>query len=88
MKYETDVEVVTVTQATDVISGDLVYQIGLGKTGKPYPGVAGSQVKKISSNVLVIFMPIEGECPYIVGSHWSLSIANDGTLNLKRMKSR
>lgn len=87
MKFETEVEVVSVTQATDVITGDLVYQVGLGKTGKPMPGVTSPQVKKISSNILVVFMPVEGECPYAAGSRWKLSIANDGALTLKRAKA-
>ena len=88
MAYDTEVEVVSVTQATDVLTGDLVYQVGLGRTGKPVEGVVDTRMKRISSSTIVIFMPIEGECPYVPGSKWKMSIANDGQLTLERLKTQ
>jgi len=89
MVFETEVEVLSVTQATDVTTGDLMYQVGLGRIGKPMTGLqTPPQMKKISSNTMIIFMPLGGECPYVVGSKWTLIIANNGSLNLKRLRGK
>jgi hypothetical protein len=85
MTYLMEIEVLSITQATDVITGDLVYQVGFGRTGKPAKGLPmPPQMTRIASNALIVFMSPENECPYRAGSKWILSIEEDGTLSLKK----
>jgi hypothetical protein len=85
MAYPMEVEVLSITQATDVITGDLVYQVGFGRTGKPAKNLPmPPQMTRISSNSLIVFMSVDKECPYKAGSKWILSIGEDGTLSLKK----
>ena len=35
MPYSEELEVLSINQATDVITGRMVYQVGFGKIGKP-----------------------------------------------------
>ena len=78
------VKVLSVNQVTDVLTGRLVYQVGLGRIGKPAKGLGldSNQMKEISSNVLVVFLPVQGECPYKAGSEWTLKISDSGALTL------
>ena len=79
-----EVEVLQITQATDVITGDLVYQVGFGRVGKPAKGLPmPPQMALISSNSLIVFISREKECPYKAGSKWILTINDDGSLDLK-----
>jgi hypothetical protein len=73
-----------VNQVTDVLTGQLVYQVGLGRIGKPAKGLGleSSQMKEISSNVLIVFLPTKGECPYKAGSEWKLKVSDSGALAL------
>ena len=85
MTHSMEVEVLSITQATDVITGDLVYQVGFGRTGKPVKGLSmPPQMMKIASNSLIVFMSQEKECPYRAGSKWILKIGEDGTLSLEK----
>jgi hypothetical protein len=85
MTYSIDVEVLSITHATDVITGDLLYQVGFGRTGKPAKGLSmPPQITKVASNSLIIYMPQEKECPYRAGSKWILKIDEDGTLSLEK----
>ena len=83
MSFSVDVKVLSVNQVTDVLTGDLVYQVGLGRLGKPIKGLETIERKEISSNVLVVFLPVKGECPYRAGSEWTLKITDTGALTLK-----
>ena len=82
--WEQEVEVLAVTQATNILTGASVYQISFGLMGEPMSGFAPPNVKRVSSNFLVIFLPRDKECPYIVGSKWMLKVKDDGTVNLNK----
>jgi hypothetical protein len=83
MAFSTKVKVLAVNQVTDVLTGNLVYQVSLGRIGKPIAGIGPIQGKEISSNVLIVFFPIKDECPYRAGSEWELKVSGNGTLTLK-----
>jgi hypothetical protein len=62
--------------------------VGFGRIGKPVKGLQmPPQLTRISSNVLIFFMPLDNECPYKAGSKWNLSIDEDGALSLKKKES-
>ena len=82
--WNQEVEVLTITQATAILSGELVYQVSFGLIGAPVSGIAPPQIKKVSSNVLVIFLSRDQECPYTVGSKWMLKVGDDGTVTLNK----
>ena len=82
--WNQEVEVLTITQATNILSGDLVFQVSFGIIGEPMSGFAPPNMKKVSSNVFVIFFSRDKECPYIAGSRWILTIKDDGTLILNK----
>ena len=85
MVYSAEVEVLSITQATDVLTGELVYQAGLGRIGKPAEGLPmAQQMRRVSSNTIIVFMPVDKECPYKAGSKWILGIDEDGALSLKK----
>jgi len=83
MAFSVEVKVLSVNQVTDVLTGELVYQVGLGRIGKPIKGLETLQRKEISSNVLIVFLPTKGECPYKAGSEWTLRVTDTGALTLK-----
>jgi hypothetical protein len=85
MPFSEEVKVLSVNQVTDVLTGHLVYQIGLGRIGKPIKGLEPVE-REISSNVLIVFLPTKGECPYKAGSKWTLTITDTGGLTLKEKK--
>jgi hypothetical protein len=87
MVFSAEVEVLSVNQVTDVLTGGLAYQIGLGRTGKPSKEFDSAlKVKRISSNVLIINLPTKGECPYRAGSKWLLRISDSGEVTLKEKR--
>ena len=82
--WNQEVEVLTITQATAILSGELVYQVSFGLIGEPVSGIAPPQIKKVSSNVLVMFLPRDKRCPYMAGSKWMLTVEDDGTITLNK----
>ena len=87
MLHTKEVEVLSITQATDITTGDLVYSVGFGYRGTPMEGLQlNPKTKQISSMVLVVFFPLGKECPYKAGSKWTLNIEDDGKISLTEKK--
>jgi len=85
MSYSAELQVLSISQAADIITGDPLYQVAFGKMGKPAAAFQSSTpMNKIASNLLVVFAPLEGECPYKAGSKWRLNVSDDGELTLQR----
>ena len=72
--------------ATNALTGDLMYQVNLGRiVDKPVKETAvPSQAKSVAANTIIIYMPIQGKCPCVPGATYSLTIYDDGTLNLSK----
>jgi len=83
MSFSAEVKVLSVNQVTDVLTGELVYQVSFGRIGKPIKGLEPIERREISSNILIVFFPTKGECPYKAGSKWSLKLSDSGAMTLK-----
>jgi hypothetical protein len=87
MPYSEELDVLSINQATDVITGRMVYQVGFGKIGKPSEAFrTATPGKEIASNILVFLLPLEGECPYKAGSKWAIKVNDDGEMTVQRKK--
>jgi len=84
--FKEEVKVLSVVLATNALNGELMYQVNLGRiVDKPVKESAPpSQAKSVAANTIVLYMPIQGKCPYVPGATYSLTIYDDGTLNLSK----
>jgi hypothetical protein len=64
------------------IPSDLVYQGSFGVVGKPTEGITTLFVKKASSIILNIFLPMNKKYPYTVGSKWTISVDKNGEIHV------
>jgi hypothetical protein len=88
------VQVLTVTRATEGLTGSTVYQIAFGRIAPLTVEVrqrlqdAGAQVPpgpEVAANSLILFFSFEGTVPYRIGSEWELDVGADGTLSVKEV---
>ena len=79
-----EVEVISVTRATDFLTGENLFSVQFGKISskKAAPGI----VSPLASVVLTLFHKFNGVAPYIVGSKWVMDISNDGKITLEEKK--
>lgn len=84
MDQESEVEVISINRATEIRSGNLVYQVSFGSVGTPIEGLAPPSVKQVVSNKIILFLETGGVSPYLAGSKWKLSIKDDGELSLTK----
>jgi hypothetical protein len=82
---ERTVKVLSVTLVTDVLTGNLVFQVSFGQIGKPPEGAAHPSIQQVASNVITIFLPSDKKCPYVAGSDWSMGIADNGNVELRQV---
>lgn len=88
MKYEEIIEVISINPAHDVISEKSLYQVVFGTYGKAKTNIIGvPNNSEGSSNKLIIYIPKEKqECQYKVGSLWSISVSDSGSISLVKTK--
>ena len=86
--------VTNVTVATNLGTGELMYQVMFGEylditpeiiSRLPPPMRDANWGKKIASNEIILFIKTS-EVPYKVGSKWRLKIHKNGTMNLVNAK--
>lgn len=81
---ESEVEVISINRATEIMSGNMVYQVTFGSIGAPIEGLTSPSVKQVASNKLVLFLETGAVAPYLAGSKWKLSIKDEGELSLTK----
>ena len=87
MKYEEVIEVISINPALDFITGKALYQVVFGTYGKTKTNIIGHPPNSEgSSNKLIIYIPKEKECQYKVGSLWSISVSDSGSISLIKTK--
>lgn len=87
-------EVLSAGRITDITTGNLIHQVQFGhmvevddqmRKNTPQP-LGAVPVRQQASVVLVLMLDFEGPVPYKVGSKWTLSISERGTITLKEVK--
>ena len=87
-------EVLSVVNATELATGDIIYQVTLGtyvnntteiRSRIPTAVREAYTGKKIGITELVLFIKLE-QIPYKIGSKWRLRIRKNGSLNLVEAK--
>ena len=87
MKYEEVIEVISINPALDSITGKALYQVVFGIYGKVKINIISHPSNSEgSSNKLIIYIPKEKECQYKVGSLWSISVSDAGSISLVKAK--
>jgi hypothetical protein len=85
MLFDEVVEVISINPATDVITGDLVYQVIFGIIGSPMQGLPlSAPQKQIASNRLILYFKVGEGSPYLAGSKWKMKVENDGRISLEK----
>lgn len=82
---EKEVEVVSVSRATDFLSGKDIYSVQFGTVIKNEKNVPTTSPPTISITAS-IFVDFDNECPYKVGSKWTISV-NDkvGSVSIRKV---
>lgn len=85
------VEALSVSRATDGVSGEELMSVQFGKVSRvgnatPKSNAPFAMVGQTVSLVLTLFFKFKEVAPYKVGSKWSLAVSEDGAIQLKEEK--
>lgn len=87
MKYEENIEVISVNPAFDSINGKTLYQVIFGKYTKLKSGLPGQpDGTDAASNQIILFIPKENECQYKIGSKWHITVNDTGSVSITKAK--
>jgi hypothetical protein len=84
------VEVIAANRAVEALTGNSIFQVVFGvmspisdELRPQLPRMEGTvPPKEIGINTMVLFFPFPRGLPYVVGSKWTLRIADDGRMTL------
>lgn len=85
MIMDKEVEVVSVSRATEFATGKDIYSIQFGSVIKRNVSVPTTAPPTISVTA-TIFVDFKDECPYKVGSKWILSVSDKGIMSIKPVR--
>ena len=85
------VEVVNVQRVTDIATGKIVIQVGMGTPTPVTPEIEkrinteDNVPSQVYTNILQLMLPMEVSDLYTVGSKWALEIGNDGKVTISKV---